>query len=397
MQATLEREALIVGNLDGLIWNLPHLLFRAGFAVDVVATSTVLRASKFVRTMHHAHNISELARTAFDLICTRGEPYDWVIAGDDLTLRLLANLSWPADRRPAYLSMDRAGEIDHIFSKIGLSQALAAGGVQTPPYHIANDWREAAAWARRNGFPVMLKIDASNGGLGVYECNCVEDIEQLGCLFELGQVLAQKKIAGPEIDVTAIYFDHQLVHFDYAQVVKVEGKFGPSVVRTYYPLPLVSVDVLAELSRLGTALRANGFSNISCIEAADGTGRYYFEADLRPNAWADYSRHFERDQAGRIRRWFDAGTCLTPESVAPQGACTPVIIPCCLRMPLWDLIRNRYGVWKYIPFADPRVTLQLLLRASIVRSIKAITPQALQRRIKDWRSRRNSRSQLSKR
>jgi hypothetical protein len=382
--ATRPWEALVVSDCADLALALPHLLARAGFSVDVIATSGILRSSKFVRSVQILPSENDLAPAVLEQLSARSWPYDWVIAGDDVTLKLLGSFSWPPALRPAHLPLERAGATNHLFSKIGLSRALSAGGVQTPPFYVASCADDASRWASKNGYPVLLKVDSSCSGNGVYECTCNDDIERQEALFASAPLIVQKKIEGFEMDVSAIYFDHELVHFSYARVEKTKDRFGPSVVRTYYPLPLVDDGIFGELERLGYALAADGFSNISCIEAADGSGRYYFEADLRPNVWIDFPKYFGEDPAEQIRAWFTSGTCLSRQSLKRREPCVPVIMPYFLRMKFWEVLTNRYGVWRYIPLADPMLLLEYCAPHWMMRLAAAIFPVPMRRKLRGW-------------
>lgn len=377
-------EALVVNDCTDLALALPHLLWRAGFAVDVIATSGILRSSKYVRSVRVLPSEKDIVAAVLEQLSSRSRPYDWVIPGDDMSLKLLGSYPWPEALRPRFLPMERAGQTSHLYSKIGLSRALSAGGVQTPPFHVAMCTDDAQRWARENGYPVLLKVDSSCGGTGVHECACDKDIERLKALFASAPLLVQKKIEGFEADVSAIYFNHELVHFSYARVEKAKDRFGPSILRTYYPLPLVDEKVFEELVRLGHAVEADGFSNISCIEAADGSGRYYFEADLRPNVWIDFPTYFGEDPAEQIRAWFTSGTCLSRESLKRQEPCVPVILPYFLRMKFWEVLTNRYGVWRYIPLADPMVIVERCTPNWVLRVAAALFPVTMRRRLRTW-------------
>ncbi len=343
-----------------------------------------MRSSKFVRSARIFTSEHDLVPAVLEQMGARSKPYDWVIAADDLSLKLLGSFPWPAALRPRLLPLECAGQTNHLFSKIGLSTALSAGGVQTPPFHVATCTGEALEWAREQGYPVFLKVDSSRGGEGVHECACDDEIEKQEVLFASQPVLVQKKIGGFEVDLSAIFLDHELVHFSYARIKKSQSRFGPSVLRTYYPLPLVDERIFDELVRLGRTLAANGFSNISCVEAADGSGRYYFEADLRPNVWIEFPGYFGEDPAERIRAWFTSGTCLSPRSVKRQEPCVPVTMPYFLRMKFWEVLTNRYGVWKYISLADPMVILERCTPAWILRWAAAISPVPLRRKSRTW-------------
>ena len=382
--ATRPWEALMVSDLADLTLALPHLLWRAGFSLDVIATTGLMRQSRYVRSASILASDRDLVPAVLEQMSARTKPYDWVIAADDFTLRMLGEFPWPTALQPRLLTLARAGQTNHLFSKIGLSTALSAGGVQTPPFHVACCAAEALQWARENGYPVFLKMDSSWGGDGVYECACDDDIKRREALFASGSVLVQKKVEGVEFDVSAIFFDHKVAHFSYARIEKSMRRFGPSVLRTYYPLPLVDMRILDELTRLGSALGANGFSNIRCIEAADGSGRYYFEADLRPNVWIESSKYLGDDPAERIRAWFTSGTCLSAENLKRQDPCAPITLPFFLRMSFWEVLTNRYGVWKYIPMADPMVIIERCTPHWILRLAAAIFPVTTRRKIRAW-------------
>ncbi len=354
-------EALVIAHSTSPAWDILHLLSRAGFSVDIVTTSRYLGLSRFARTVQTVVSDEALAPSAYDVVRIRTKPYDWVIATDDLTLRALAQLEWPPGMRPKFLPSATPENLPHLCSKIGLSRVLSAGGIRTPPFRIARNHEEAIEAASAIGYPVMLKIDFSGGGEGVHECAKDADIAALRHLFTEQPLLVQKKIEGITLDLSAIYFDGELVHFTYSTYERRLKQFGLSAVRTYYPLALVDGEIFTELSALGNVLAASGFVNINCIEAADGT-RHYIEADMRPYAWADFSRFFGEDAALRIRDWFGSHVRLTKANAARVGAGqAPLTIPYFLRLGSWELLTNRHAVWQFIPFADARLVRRLLL------------------------------------
>jgi hypothetical protein len=354
-------EALVIARTTSPAWDILYLLSRAGFSVDIVTTSRHLGFSRFARAVHSVTSEKALRSSAFNVIRIRERPYDWVIATDDLTLRGLALQEWPASMRPRFLPSATPENLPHLCSKIGLSRVLSSGGIRTPPFRIARNHEEAIDAAIAIGYPVMLKVDFSGGGEGVHECAQDADIVALQHLFSEQPLLVQKKIEGTVLDLSAIYFDRELVHFSYSTCERRSKRFGLSVVRTYYPLALVDGEIFTELSALGKVLWASGFVNITCISGADGM-RHYIEADMRPNAWADFSRFFGEDAAPRIRDWFCSRVGLTKANAVRLGAGqAPVTIPYFLRLGSWELLTNRYAVWQFIPLADGRLVRRLLL------------------------------------
>jgi len=379
-------EALLLGSTDCLLWPIPSLLSRAGFSVDMVTTSRLLRSSRFVRRVATVSSRDEIIETARRLIAGRDRAYDWVIAGDDDTLRAMERLDWPAHLQPRIFPIPEGERAAHVYSKIGLSRILSAAGIQTPAFAAVRTCAEAVNAAGQLGYPVFLKLDASGGGLGVRFCRCDGDVMQLSHMFDGRELLVQKSIRGGEIDLSAIFFESELVHFNYSRVQRTLPGFGPSIVREYYPLAGVSNVVFDEVAALGRAIGGNGFVNVSCIEAADRSGRWYIEADLRANAWSEYPMFFGEDPSIRIRDWFESHTVLAKENcrTAARG---PVRIPYFMRLHLWELLVNRYNVWRFIPFADRNVVVRLLVARCIGGVGKELVPDrvkaAAKQRLRD--------------
>ena len=370
-------EVLVVESSEGVLWGLPYLLVRAGFSVDWIGASPRMRLSRFIRSLCVRETFQQIVQVACDRICQQPKPYDWVIAGDDQCLKALSDFEWPDGATPRLLAAAPDGNVSHIYSKIGLSQTLRDAGVRIPPFEVAANCVEAVTAAHRLGYPVLLKVDSSAGGIGVRQCVCDDDVMGHEDLFSHGPLLVQKKIEGQELDLSAIFFERELVHFSYSRIEKTLSPFGLSVLRTYLPSPLVSNEVFTELAALGRALGANGFSNISCIDAADGSGRYYFEADLRPNVWADFSRFYGEDAAVRIRNWFVRRTTLTRENASTRRESAPILIPYFLRLEFRDLVMNRYKVWRFIPLADPLIVLSLLTPVFTLGVARALFPRKM--------------------
>ena len=377
-------QALVVSNDISLAWSLPFLLRRAGLTVDVITTAGFMHLSRFVRRVERVGSLSRLIERAHAQV--HAHAYDWVIATDDITLKALSELNWAPGKRPGYFPVWKEEVRLHLYSKIGLSRVLSARGVKTPSFSVAQNCGEALAAAREIGYPVFLKVDASTAGAGVFECRSEVDVAALEHLFATGSLLVQKKIDGTELDLSAIYFDGELVHFSYSRIEGMTRSFGPSVLRTYAPSSLVPPEIFDELAALGSALGTSGFVTISCIEAADGSGRYYIEADLRPNVWVDFSLFYGEDAALRIRKWFSTGVGLIRENaVSSVSATAPLTIPYFLRLSLFELLVNRYGVWKFVPWADGALVRRLLLAKAMVRLLpygKWMFPAALRARLR---------------
>jgi hypothetical protein len=195
-------------------------------------------------------------------------------------------------------------------------------------------------------------------------------------------VLVQRWISGQEMDLSAIYFDGKLVHFAHAAVERTLSGSALSAVRRYSPLSLVGEEVFEELAALGRVLDADGFVSISCLDAADGSGRYYFEADMRPNVWVDVSRFYGEDASTRIRGWFADGETLSKQNFEKTEGCVPVTIPYFLRLEWWELLVNRYGAWRFIPWTEWNLVLRLLGSRAVMPLARAVVPHEIRRKVK---------------
>ena len=376
------REVLLVGRAPTLMWAMPYLMSRCGFHVDVITTSQLLRASRFVRELMLVGETDAITPTAYAHICDREKPYDWVIACEDQSLLELSGMDWPEDREPAYLPLQRRGERGHIYSKIGLSRMLEAGGVRTPPFRVAGSVAEALEGARELGYPVYVKEDAGSGGAGVYQCETDADLCGLEGLFAAGPLLVQKKIAGREVALSALFFEGRLAHFSYGVVERATAAQAISAVRLHLPLSLVDARVYEELCDLGRALEANGVVSITALEAADGSGLNYFEADMRPTVWVDAARLYGDDVAPRIRGWFERGEILSREDLAMAGGCEPMRVTHFQRLKLWEVLVNRFGVWRTIPWAERRMVLHLMGARMWAPASRKVVPKRVRQAVK---------------
>jgi len=94
-------------------------------------------------------------------------------------------------------------------------------------------------------------------------------------------------------------------------------------------------------------LGADGFANITAIWSNINGQRYYIEADMRPNGWADYSKYIGNDLAGAIKAYFEHGGILQhPHAINAQFPRT-LLIAHVSRLKAWEILINRYGVWRF--------------------------------------------------
>jgi hypothetical protein len=362
-------KALVVGNSEDTTWALPHLLTRAGFSVDVINKAHLLSQSKYINSFFFVPPQDSVSTHLFAHIEINGCRYDWIILTEDRILQEVLQSDTPDEFKLKVLPVLSREDFRHIFSKTGLSLALTKhGGVRTPDFRIAYTLDAARICADELGYPLILKVDASGAGGGTHECLNVHDLETHAALFDGHPLLLQQKIVGQELDLSALFLDGRLIHFNYALIRKTIGPFGVSKVRDYLPLRYVQNEIFHELQQLGEALGANGFTNISCIDSNDQ--RYYFECDMRPNVWVDFPYQFSDDPAMRIRDWFtDKKSLVANNTPSSNDDKKFVQMSYFLRLDKFELIFNRYNVWDNIPLNDKHVVMNLIMNKLLPENI----------------------------
>lgn len=369
-------QALLVGENVELMIAVPTLLSRAGFSVDVITNSYIFKKHPAIRSFKFVANPNCIARVAAE---KSKNDYSLIVIGDDNTLKKVLNSDLSVEEKIELLPIQTIKNLDHIYSKIGLSKVFQEFGVSTPEFRIAKDKSELKKSVESLGYPVLVKIDVSGGGFGVFECLNNGDVEVLLNKLQTYPVLLQKKIQGVELDLSSFYQEGKLIHFSYSRIERVSGKFGASALRTYVQIANLQKEIFDELALLGKALGANGFVNIACIQSDHDQKRYFIEADMRPNAWVDFSKYFGDDPAVQINNFFsDRSTLQHPYPVNPAYP-DNILLPYFSRIKLWELAINRYCVWRYIPNKDHLIIFMYLIirkiKTMVIKEFKPLMPE----------------------
>lgn len=362
-------QALVIGNSVHLILALPDMLKQAGFEIDCLSNRRILKSIPSLRHFFQIRAPERLPEMAATVI--RDNPYDLVIVADDGSLHAILCSSLSDEDKLALLPVTAVSDFSHLCSKIGLSLRLQQHALSTPAFLIVQDKQALQQASEKMAFPFMLKGDFSSGGRQTYECASQSDLFALLKHFHAYPALVQKKITGEEIGVEAFYQKGVLIHFAYSRIIKTENnrKFAPSKLREYTQAGALDAAVVEELRKLGVALGADGYVNITCLISQADQKRYYIEADMRPTTWINFPRYLGDPPAQKIKNYFANGQL----SGAPER-CNPdypekMILPYFLRMKLWELLSNRYQVWRYMQW--DLVTLHTLFK-KMVRPLVAI-------------------------
>ena len=141
----------------------------------------------------------------------------------------------------------------------------------------------------------------------------VEDLRSPNDVVELLDqikfpVILQRKIEGELTAFDGIFLNGELVFFGRSAMSKsmrnkAGVEFGPSAVRQYVKNPFASRSDVSNMRLLGASLHGHGFCNITSIVTPDGEV-WFFEADMRPNVWAEDPKYFGQDPAECIRSFY---------------------------------------------------------------------------------------------
>ncbi|WP_306481079.1 hypothetical protein [Limnobacter sp.] len=338
-------DALIIGHNANLLRALPRLLARAGFQVDAITTSTQFKPAVPVRNLKVVCDKNELLAQAAVQV-TRG--YDLVVIGDDRALRDIVQSDLSDDIKLKLLPVCGTENFAHIGTKIGLSQLLVENGITTPDFWIVSDHDALVSFLELTPHTVMIKIDMSGGGAGVFKFEPGNNIDVLLQNQITFPVLVQRYIEGDLIDLSGVYQNGTLVHFSYSSLEEVlSNPFGVSSVRTYTQLGCVKESVFNDLRKLGRALGAHGFVNIACLRSAEDGNYYFVEADMRPTVWVEYSSYLGDDPARAIQDYFDVATELSFPQPLKKNYPLHMTIPYALRLSAIEVMTNRHQVWRF--------------------------------------------------
>lgn len=340
-------EVLLIGGYwPELMLTTLGLLTRAGFTVDVISTNAFFKKNRSIRDYFLAEKNDLFVKIASEKI---KKEYTLVVIADDPTLEKILNSNLSNEEKLALLPVLSDKHFAHIFSKIGLSQAFKRSGLLTPDFRIANDEHELKNAVRELDHPVVIKLDSSSGGAGVFESSDDDEFGNLITSIKTYPVLVQKKIKGVEVSIEAFYQHGRLIHFACSIPEKYKYKFGPTSVRRYVQLSRLDEKVFEDLRLLGRALGANGFVNISSIRSDVDQKLYFFEADMRPNLWINHSCYFGDDPAKMINSYFSTQEILkSPYPVIPDYP-EQILLSHPFRISLGDLILNHHQVWRHLP------------------------------------------------
>ncbi len=269
-----------------------------------------------------------------------------VVPCDDNMVRQVRNAAIDDATKCRLLPITGPEHLGHVGSKVGLARALERAGVAAPRFAVVESAGDLVAACEGLGYPLVVKVDESGGGEGVFACGSRAEAEALAARSLRLPLLVQELIDGDLIDLSGFFRGGRPVHFVYNRYMKTVGsRFGVSILRRYTRLSALDRQVFDDLVHFSQALGLDGFVNISALRRSVDVRLLFIEADLRPNVWVEASRIFGDDPAPAIRTAFEMGGVLAWPPPREPGPPT-VDLPYPFRMGAFELLTNRHGVWQ---------------------------------------------------
>ena len=191
---------------------------------------------------------------------------------------------------------------------------------------VVEDWSQLEDAAQRLRFPVLTKVDVSQGGRGINYCNNFDELRNVFNQHSNNhKLIVQEFISGKDLGAEALYKEGKLLGYNVCEVLGyLDGAFGRTTKRRYF----YSTEVEKLLKELGEKAGLNGFASIQYIYDESEKLYYLVESDLRPNIWVASSRFTGNDFATAIKRYLNllpiTEDCYKPESGYEKNFC------CCL-------------------------------------------------------------------
>lgn len=355
---------------------LPYVFHRAGMHVTVMCPKRLRGyissyVDRWINTQDDSASIIKHVHKE-----TAATHYDFVFLADDYVLRGLvdffadAGLDEDGARRfsPSRHPLWRT----FLGSKIHSLAVLKKMGIPIPAFAIGHTVDEAIIHAQSIGFPVMIKQDRSSGGGGVRKCENVDDIKRFWGHVVGPQMLIEKYIDGTLLSADALYLGGQLAGYNVSEVTHTKGPTGISLRRNFLPaIPAVEEN----LNHIGEALNIQGFVNFSLIQETGSGTYYFFEIDMRPNAWFAYGRFTGADFSRALHLYTQHGRVNHIETANPallKGGQKTISL---FHREFAHILEHRNGeglrywlsntqhCWSMMPFYDPRLLILQTWRA----------------------------------
>ncbi len=374
-------------NWDSLI-EIPAMLKDGGCTVDVFAAagSWTLQNRSFNKWIPASDTPDKFLTELLAYIGLHGSDYNWLIPADDIIIRVLnANIS-TEDIFSKVMPLTKIENRALLGSKAGLSDLCIKYDIKTPRYLVYDESLTPAAIGDYIGFPLLMKLDQSEGGYGVYLIRNEADLaERMEHTANKDQLVFQQFIKGFDANTDALFKNGELIIYSYSRTLTVMREFGVSTQRLFYR----NEDVEAELIKMGRALGLSGFANITFMYDEKDGEHYLIEIDMRPNAWMYYGKFRGNDFSEGIRRAINNELELVKPAAIHDGKRIKIslykkdVYRCLVEKDMKGLMgwmSNKEAKWRYIPFYDRKLLFSC--NRFLFRTLRELTTQKIRKTFK---------------
>ena len=282
---------------------IPRALARAGFEVSLLTPRGALaEKSRYVARFGYLPDAATVGDflAAFASMVASSSPRI-VVPCDDMAFRLLAELvRSPPDEMPSTLRLQLAGLVreslgdpTHYATSVDqtlLPPAAEALGIRVPRYAIVAGPRDAEAFTRRNGYPVVLKRSHGIAGEGAALCSGATELAQAFAEFAQSAARDPAEPGGRYLLQAPVHGTPQYLSLAAWKGVVVAGWAADGLVCDPAPKGAVTVvghrrspEVREFAERIVRGFGASGLLNLECaIERGTGVP-YLVEVSRRVN------------------------------------------------------------------------------------------------------------------
>jgi predicted ATP-grasp superfamily ATP-dependent carboligase len=321
------------------------------------------------------------------LILSKEKNYDWVILGDDPTIRFMNEVVNTDELFYKAFPLTKMENREILGSKAGFSHLCSKYALKTPRYLIYDETFDYNEIDMHLDFPILIKPDEGEGGLGILKC---EDkatfLENLKKVNYKENLVLQEYIKGYQVGVEVLYKNGELLCYSYSKNLKtVYNEFSFSSKRVLYQ----HEEIEEELIKIGRSLGINGFGNLAFMFNEANQKHYLIEVDIRPQAWFFYGKFCGSDFSKGIRNYINNDLTLVKPDKA--FANKEVVITMFKRdhsriifekdfKGILGWLTNHDHCWRYIPFYD-RVLLFATLKFIFKLYKTAVTDKLFKKRV----------------
>ncbi len=358
------RNVLLTDYIDSEVAaEVPYLFKRAGCAVDVFCSkrSWLLKNSHWDNHILRENDPEKYVRHLESLV--REKEYDFVVVTDDFTLRIVNDNLMETDLAGVILPLSTLENRMLLGSKAGLHTLCEKYGIVSPVTAIYDPSVGVGKIFEHISFPLLLKVDISGGGNGVFLCKNEDEVRTRLQSFtetEKRNLVFQRYIHGDHCGVEAFFGKGNLLAYAFSGVLKgIEGEFSSSCERRYRECR----EIEPILKDIGRKFGVNGFASISFIFDKKQNTYYLIEVDARPQVWFPLARFVGVDFSLAISNYFQGKNVLIRPKF-PKGK-DYLVMGYFSRIVNYVIsygdvreaakwIFNKEGRWKFIPTYDKK-------------------------------------------